>query len=134
MSISVMCPYTRAFRNSPASTTVALNGSPTWESTLVSVSSKRILRAVSSGTSNVAADVSAGEAAIMMNPKTRPTLMDSSPLIRSNGLVLTAGLQRAPATLLQAAAVEPLVSAARERPHEAAREGPPQTEVAQRWE
>src|ERR1700751_5885155 len=60
-----MWPYTRAFWYSPWSTTVALKGSPTLESALVRVSSKRIRSATSFGTTKLEVDASDGEAAIL---------------------------------------------------------------------
>src|ERR1700747_457952 len=64
-----MWPYTRAFWYSPWSTTVALKGSPTLESALVRVSSKRIRSATSFGTTKLEVDASNGEAAIMSHTK-----------------------------------------------------------------
>src|SRR5690242_21531475 len=69
MSIFAMWPYTRAFWYSPWSTTVALKGSPTLESTLVRVSSKRIRSAMSFGTTKVEVDPSNGEIAVMRTAK-----------------------------------------------------------------
>src|ERR1700751_4892473 len=69
-----MWPYTRAFWYSPWSTTVALKGSPTLESTLVRVSSKRIRSATSFGTTKLELDASNGEAATMSTAKRRKTI------------------------------------------------------------
>src|ERR1700751_5466960 len=64
-----MWPYTRAFWYSPWSTTVALKGSPTLESSLVRVSSKRIRSATSFGTTKLEVAASNGKAAIKSTAK-----------------------------------------------------------------
>src|ERR1700745_3195907 len=79
-----MWPYTRAFWYSPWSTTVALKGSPTLESTLVRVSSKRIRSATSFGTTKLELDASNGEAAIMSTAKSRKTITNHG----SSGVLL----------------------------------------------
>src|ERR1700745_1409233 len=69
-----MWPYTRAFWYSPWSTTVALKGSPTLESTLVRVSSKRIRSATSFGTTKLELEASNGEAATMSTAKRKKAI------------------------------------------------------------
>src|ERR1700747_261656 len=69
-----MWPYTRAFWYSPWSTTVALKGSPTLESTLVRVSSKRIRSAMSFGTTKLELDASNGEIASMSTAKRKKAI------------------------------------------------------------
>src|ERR1700759_368493 len=140
ISICVTCPYTRAFRYSPSSTTVALNGSPTWESALVSVSSKRIRSAVSSGTANLGFDASAADVAIMISPSTRPMPRESfetserlspcitvtSPLFEKRRLNLIAASRRFPVAMLQLAP-EPVREIFGARPPELAPECPHQS-------